>query len=101
MGAPSFTEEEKRIVHRILQRVPGKHEGLLIYSVYIFPSLLFAAYGLWKRDFVAVLVAYIALLVVALMYLSYTRGDGHALYSAVRKYEDEVGALQGSTEGET
>jgi hypothetical protein len=55
--------------------------------------VLFASYALWHRDFVAALVAYIALLVPALMYLNYSaRYSGH-WRSILEKYEAKVGAL--------
>jgi len=62
-----FTPEERHTVLLCLQPLAGKPERRLWYVAFILPSLLFALYGVWNQDFVATLVAYVALLIVALM----------------------------------
>lgn len=58
------------------------------------PVAVVRLYGLWNQDFVAMLVAYVALLTVALMYLARdTTRSGH-LRTALEKYEAKVGALR-------
>ena len=69
-------------------------ERRLWYIAYVLPSVLFALYALWHRDFAAALVAYVALLTVALMYLSYSTRHSEHLRSALEKYEAAVGALK-------
>ncbi|MFO1351747.1 MAG: hypothetical protein U1F68_14185 [Gammaproteobacteria bacterium] len=94
MATESFSADEKRLIARILHHQPMRGQALFDYGVYILPSALFAAYGLVKRDFVAVLVAYAALLIMALLYLGYVRSGSRVLHSALRKYEAQVGALR-------
>ena len=89
-----FTPEERHAVLLCLIPSAKRPERRFWYVAFVLPSLLFALYGLWNRDFLAMLVAYIALLSVALMYLSYrTRASDH-LRSALEKYEERVGALR-------
>ena len=95
-----FTPEERHTVLLCLQPLAGKPERRLWYVAFILPSLLFALYGLWNQDFVAMLVAYVALLIVALMYLARdTTRSGH-LRTALEKYEAKVGALRPPGPGE-
>ncbi len=100
MEAESFTEEEKKIIAQMIQKMPGKAAFLFEYLAYVVPSVLFAIYGLWKGDFIAVAVAYAALLIVALAYLNYTHRYVGPLYSAIKKYETCVGALSKKPEPE-
>jgi len=93
MTSNVLTDEERRVIHRILTREPNKKESIFSYGVYILPSLIFAAYGLWKHDYIAILAAYLALFIVAVMYLSYVHDSGRVLYSAVKKYEERLGLL--------
>jgi hypothetical protein len=89
-----FTPEERHAVLLCLMPSAKRPERRFWYAAFVLPSLLFALYGLWNRDFLATLVAYVALLTVALMYLSYrTRASDH-LRSALEKYEEKVGALR-------
>ena len=66
----------------------------MFYGAYLLPSVLFAAYGVWRKDFVAALVAYVVLLVVVLLYIGWVRGASKTLCSALEKYEARTGALQ-------
>lgn len=68
----------------------------MFYGAYLLPSVLFAAYGVWRKDFVAALVAYVVLLVVVLLYIGWVHGASKALRSALEKYEARTGALQES-----
>jgi predicted cobalt transporter CbtA len=89
-----FSPEERRLV--LLYLRPGAliQERSLWYLAYIVPSVLFAIYAVWRRDFVAALVAYVALLVPALMYLSYSGRYSKQFRSILEKYEGSVGALR-------
>jgi hypothetical protein len=69
-------------------------ERSLWYVAYILPSVLFALYALWNQDFVAALVAYLALLVVAVLYLNYSGRYSEHFRSILAKYEEKVGALR-------
>jgi hypothetical protein len=93
MSTP-FSPEERRLIAMYLRPGSRSPERRLWFVAYILPSVLFATYALWNRDFIAALVAYIALLVVALMYLSYSTRYSEHLRSALEKYEDAVGALK-------
>jgi hypothetical protein len=88
-----FTKDERQEIFQIIRSENSKLMASFTYVTYILPSLLFALYGTWKQDFLAVLVAYIALITVAVMYLQYSFDLGKHLRPAIKKYEDEVGAL--------
>ncbi len=94
MEHPSFTAEEKRIVARVLFREPKKKVTLFIYFVSILPSMLFAGYSVWVQDWRAGLLAYVALLVMVVLYANDAQNTAYPLYSAIKKYEAVVGALQ-------
>ena len=63
------------------------------YGAYVLPSVFFAAYGVWRKDFAAALVAYVALLVVVLSYLGWAREANERLRAALEKYEARTEAL--------
>jgi hypothetical protein len=89
-----FTPEERHLV--LMAMRPMTPERSFWYMVYVLPSALFATYALLHKEFAAGLVAYIALLIPSLMYLS--RGARHAALwcSILAKYEAKVGALSES-----
>lgn len=89
-----FTPEERHTVLLCLRTSAGAPERRFWYVAFILPSVLLALYGLWHQDFVATLVAYIALLVVALMYLARSTTRSDHLRTALEKYEARVGALR-------
>jgi hypothetical protein len=82
-----FTEEERRLIAAYLRSVQKRIEIGMWYAAYVVLSLLFAVYGLLNQDFAAALVAYLALLGVALMDLSYTFQHTNTFRSLLRKYE--------------
>jgi hypothetical protein len=89
-----LTPQERHTVLLCLRPSARVPERRIWYTAYILPSVLFALYSVYQRDFVAALVAYIALLIVALMYLSYSTRYSDHLRSALEKYEAQVGALK-------
>lgn len=92
-----LTDGEKRLLGRVLHTPPRKYDSLFDYGFYISPSVLFAVYGLWNEDFVAVLVAYTALLLAAVFYLSYMRDYYKLMHSILTKYEAKAGLFASST----
>lgn len=94
-----LTKEEREAVARMLADDTGWRGTLFEYGVYILPTLLFAGYGMMKQDWIAALVAYVSLLLVAVMYLSYGKSFSTPLRSALRKYEESVGALSARSSG--
>lgn len=89
-----FTPDERYTVLLCLKSAAGKPEKRLWYVGFILPSMLFALYGLFAQDFVAMLVAYVALLAVGLMYLGRNTKRSEHLRTALEKYEGKVGALR-------
>lgn len=90
----NLTADEKAIVWRVLNE-PARKLGIVFdYGAYILPTLLFAAYGVWKLEFAAMLAAYVSLLIIAVLYLSYAHNASENLRAALKKYEEEVGALE-------
>jgi hypothetical protein len=90
---PLLTAEERHTVLLCLNPAYSNRGRWTWYAFYIVPSLLFAGYSLFNQDYVAALVAYIALLIPALMYLSRNFGSSDHLRTALEKYEAKVGAL--------
>jgi len=86
--------EEKDAVARAIRRKTSWIEITFSYAVYILPSLLFATYAYWKKDYIAFLVAYSALFIVCVWYLIYSFSVGNHLYSALKKYEEATNALK-------
>lgn len=83
----TFTDEEKRLISLYSQDLGTWRDQAMHYGSVVVPSILFALYGLWHKDFVATLVAYGALLIAALAYLSYSRKYTAMLRSVLKKYE--------------
>lgn len=96
--ADQLTEAEKRTVASFLRPRSRGWERAMSYGAYILPSVFFAAYSVWRKDFAAALVAYVVLLVVVLLYLGWVREANEKLRSAVEKYEARTGALKESSE---
>ena len=96
--ANQLTEAEKRTVASILRPRSHGWEIALAYGAYVLPSLLFAAYGVWHKDFAAALVAYVTLLIVVLLYLGWVRKASANLRSALEKYEARTGAMDEPSE---
>lgn len=96
-----FTTEEKLLASRILKEKRGRAQAFFGYAVYIFPSLLFASYGLYKTDFGAIVVAYLALLLVAIIYLSYANNSSMTLKGLIEKYEEQIKSLANSSNKKT
>lgn len=83
----NLTEEEKRYISRYLNNRSNARDTVFIYGAYMLPSLLFAIYALFKQDFLAALVAYIALFVVVVLYLSYVRKSSDVFRPILAKLE--------------
>ncbi len=96
-----LTKEERTAVESMIKRKISKGEVAFSYAIYIVPSLLFAIYALWKRDYVASLVAYSALFIVVVWYLAYSFSSGKHLYSAFEKYESAMEATPSNSKDNT
>lgn len=89
-----LTRAEKDAISRYLAMDQRPSRFWWDFSPYLVPPLLFAAYGLWKAEFLAMTVAFGVLLFLALWYLSYHANTSKHIHSAVHKYEDAVRALE-------
>jgi hypothetical protein len=94
MNPEPFTPQEKKLIARYLHEASEPWNSLLSYGAYILPTVLFAGYGLWNRDFVATLIAYGALLFFVILSLQYHRRYEVLWLSILRKYEAKTGALK-------
>jgi hypothetical protein len=96
---------EKVVLARYLQTPRTRIDSLFSFGTYIFPSLVFAIYGILKMDFAAVAVAYLALLIAAILYLSYQRRNAVTFHSALTKLAARMDELEprvgGTDEGTT
>jgi len=101
----NLNREETAVLARYLQTSRTKLDSLFSFGTYIFPSLVFAIYGILRMDFAAVAVAYLALLIAAILYLSYQRRNAVTFHSAVTKLAARMDELErrdeGSAEGTT
>jgi hypothetical protein len=79
------SEAETRTIASLLRPRSSGLERATIYGAYVLPSAIFASYSIWRRDFVAALVAYVALLMVVLLYLRWAHDASGRLRSAVDK----------------
>ena len=89
-----LTRNEKDAITRYLAMDQSPRKFWWDFSPYLVPPLAFAAYGLWKMEFLAMAVAFGVLLFLALWYLSYQANVSAHIRSAVRKYEEAVRALE-------
>lgn len=99
--ADFFTPEERALVHRYLNSRLTSSDTRRLHAAFILPSVLFCLYALYNRDFIAAFIAYIALLGVALVYLSQSSRNVPILRSVLEKYEAKVGTVQSVAEGKS
>lgn len=85
-----LSDDEKALVSRLIQEKSDYKRLMFDYAVYILPTAAFAAYGIIKEDFFAVLVAYGALLFMVIIYIGYTHQLSKTLRSALLKYEEKI-----------
>jgi len=93
MSDYEFTEEERKMIYLYSRKRSSLLDTFSYYGVYVLPSLLFAAYSLWKHDFIAALTAYTALFIVAVLYLSKSGEYGVTLASICKKADAMEKAL--------
>jgi hypothetical protein len=87
-----LTPEEQSTITRYLTRPPrGRLDYFSGYTAYIVPSFLFALYGVWKTDFVAVAFAYLALLIMIVYIIFYQASSSGIFYSAIKKLAENSG----------
>lgn len=82
-----FTREENQLITLYIHRHRSWFDTLFHYGAYILPSFIFAIYAILKGDFVAAIVAYVALFVMAVLYLSYSGRCSRILRSILVKYD--------------
>lgn len=87
-----FTKEERALIARYLISAP-RGNSLFDYGVYILPSVLFGAYGLWVHDLIALFIGYLALFIVVVLYLNQQQRHQKLFYSVMEKYEARVRAV--------
>jgi hypothetical protein len=81
-----LTPEERSTILRYLARPPrGRFDYFFAFAVYLIPSFLFALYGVWRSDFVAVAVAYLVLLIAIVYIIGYQTRSSRPFYSAIKK----------------
>jgi hypothetical protein len=81
-----LTPEEHSTITRYLARPPrSRLDYFFSYATYLVPSFLFALYGVWKNDFVAVAFAYLTLLIAIVYIIGYQTRSSGVFYSAIKK----------------
>jgi hypothetical protein len=84
-----LTPEERSTITRYLARPPrGRFDYFVAYAIYLIPSFVFAIYGIWKNDFIAVAVAYLVLLIAILYIIGYQTRSSGLFYAAIKKLSD-------------
>ena len=94
MESIEFTEDEKHLIAYYLRKHSRRLDTAFHYGTYILPSTLFAIYSIWKQDFVAAIVAYGALFIVAILYLSYSGQYSQSFRNILKKYDAMISAQQ-------
>ena len=89
-----FTRDEKDAIARYLALDLGPRSFWFSFLPYLLPPIAFAAFGLWRSDFLSMAVAFGVLLFLALWYLSYQSTTAINIRSALRKYEEVVRGLE-------
>ena len=98
--APNLTPAERRVIYSYLNLVkPGR--ALVYRLIQTVPTMVFAAYALWRQDFAAALASYLTLLIVNALTWTVASRELPLLLSALRKYEDVVGAFRTPAVGGT
>ncbi len=86
-----LTPEERSTITRYLARQPrGRLDYVSSYAVYFVPSILFALYGVWKNDLIAVTFAYAVLLIAVAYIIGYQTRSSGLFYSAIKKLADNA-----------
>jgi signal peptidase I len=88
-----FTDAERRLIAMFLHRAPSRFDTVFHYGAYVLPSVLFAGYAFATASCAALLLAYASLLIVVIMYLTYSGSMQQTLHSTLVKYESRVRAL--------
>jgi len=93
-----FTDAERRLIAMFIHRAPSRFDTVFQYGAYVLPSVLFAGYALTTASCVALLLAYVSLLIVVVLYLTYSGAMQQTLHATILKYESRVRALDRSSE---
>jgi hypothetical protein len=81
-----LTPEEHSTIARYLAKPPrGRLDYLFASVTYLIPSFLFAIYGMWKTDFIAIGFAYLVLLIAMIYILTYQSQSALVFHSAIGK----------------
>ena len=92
-----LTSEEQSTIRRYLARPPrGRLDYFSGFAIYLVPSFLFAIYGIWKSDFVAVALAYLVLLIAIVYIIGYQTRSSGLFYSAIKKLAEGPGESTGT-----
>ena len=88
-----LTPEEHSTIARYLAKPPrGLFDYLFASVTYLIPSILFAIYGMWKADLIAVGFAYLVLLIAMIYILAYQSRSAPVFHSAIGKLVKNAGA---------
>jgi hypothetical protein len=79
MDKPSFTPEERQLMHRI--SAAGDMSYLSFYASVLFAPIAFAIYGFMKQDPSAISAAFLGLLAIFLWVIYYRARDAKLLSS--------------------
>ena len=93
-----FTDAERRFIAMYLHRAPSRFDTVFNYGAYVLPSVLFAGYAFGTASCVALLLAYVSLLIVVVLYLTYSGSMQQTMHTTLVKYESRVRALDRSSE---
>lgn len=101
MSDCEFTTDEKKLIYLWTHKRSTRLETLTHYGVYVLPSLLLAGYALLRHDVMAAITAYIALLVVAVLYISKVGEYSATLAAICRKSEAMSEAIKHASDTST
>lgn len=84
-----LTQKEKTAVEQYLQDDLSFRQAIMLYWPYLIPSIVMASYGFIQKEYIALLIAFSLLLMMAFWFLYYSGKAGKSLQSALRKYHEE------------
>jgi|GEM_PF-3428586 len=100
MSDYEFTDDEKRLIALYTLKYRGGFDRLVLYGAYVLPSLLFACYAVWNKDYLAAITAYVALFILALLYISKSTEYTATFASICKKAEALSAALNPDSSNE-
>jgi len=83
-----FSNEERYLISYFARKSPGKLDRLSWYAAFLVPFILFAVYGLYRQDAIALAVAFFGLLIYQAWRISAELKSSRLICSICKKLEN-------------